>query len=139
MIPRSIPFAPIFVAAPAVPAVAVEFDGPKIEALTGRKGALNANEGVFKVGFPRTEVKAVVDGDFAMHEDEVQPTLKALRKGGINIVAIHQHVLGEQPRIIFLHFRGRGPAVAPARTVKSALDIQAVRSRGGTQTPGMRP
>jgi hypothetical protein len=63
-----------------------------------------------------------VDGDFAMHEDELQPVLKALLASGINVVAIHQHMTGEQPRIMFLHYWGRGRAADLARGVKSALD-----------------
>src|SRR5213079_3328401 len=51
---------------------------------------------------------AVIDGDFAMLEPELQPVLKSLRKSGINVVAIHQHMTGEQPRVLFLHYWGVG-------------------------------
>src|SRR5688572_11176398 len=61
---------------------------------------------------------AVVDGDFAVTEDELQPVLKSLRAAGINIVAIHQHMTHEEPRIIFLHYWGRGKAIELARAVK---------------------
>ena len=73
-------------------------------------------------GFAGTDDAAVVDGDFAMHEDELQPVLKALLASGINVVAIHQHMTGEQPRIMFLHYWGQGRAADLARGVKSALD-----------------
>jgi hypothetical protein len=65
---------------------------------------------------------ATVDGDFAMLESELQRVLKTLRKGGINIVAIHQHMAGEQPRILFLHYWGLGRPADLARTVVAALD-----------------
>ena len=52
----------------------------------------------------------MVDGDFAMYEDEVQGVLKALRAAGINVVAIHNHMTHEQPRVVFLHYWAVGPA-----------------------------
>ena len=64
---------------------------------------------------------AVVDGDFAITEDELQPALKALRVAKINIVAIHSHMTHEQPRILFLHYWGRGSAKDLANAVKGAL------------------
>ena len=64
-----------------------------------------------------------MDGDFAMLEPELQPVLKALRRAGINIVAIHQHMAGEQPRILFLHYWGVGPAESLARGLRTALDV----------------
>ena len=67
---------------------------------------------------------AVVDGDFAMLEGELQAVLKALRRANINVVAIHNHMTGEEPRIMFLHFWGKGPAEDLARGLKSALDTQ---------------
>ena len=58
--------------------------------------------------FAGTDDKAIVDGDFAMLESELQTVLKKLRSANINIVAIHNHMTGENPRIIFLHFWGVG-------------------------------
>ena len=72
--------------------------------------------------FSGTDERAVVDGDFAMLEPELQPVLKALRHAGILIVAIHQHMTGEEPRIMFLHYWGVGSAVELARGLRSALD-----------------
>src|SRR5204862_4074426 len=60
--------------------------------------------------FAGTDDNAVVDGDFAMLEDELQPVLKSLRKNNINIVAIHQHMTHETPRTLFLHYWGKGNA-----------------------------
>jgi hypothetical protein len=65
---------------------------------------------------------AFVDGDFAVEQGELQNVLKALRKNGVNIVAIHSHMENENPRIIFLHYWGVGPAEALAKSVKAALD-----------------
>jgi len=119
-------------------------DPQKIEAqLGGYKGALAS--GVYKVVIGRTtkmgghgvgkamgvntwaafagsDDKAVVDGDFAMLESELQAVLKALRGGGIDVVAIHNHMTGESPRILFLHFWGVGRTEELARTLKAALD-----------------
>ena len=75
--------------------------------------------------FGGTDDNAVVDGDFAVSEGELQPVLKALRAGGINIVAIHSHMTGESPRILFLHYWGRGKAAELAATVRRALDLTA--------------
>lgn len=71
--------------------------------------------------FAGTDDNAIVDGDFAVTEDELQPALKTLRKGEINIVAIHSHMTHENPRILFLHYWGRGPAKDLANAVKGAL------------------
>ena len=67
---------------------------------------------------------AVVDGDFAMLESELQPVLKALRAAKINVVAIHSHMTHEQPRIMFLHFWGKGPADDLARGIQAARAMQ---------------
>jgi len=74
--------------------------------------------------FAGTDDNAVVDGDFACLEGELQGVLKSLRSGGINIVAIHQHMTLEEPRYIFLHYWGRGKSVDLAKTAKSAIDTQ---------------
>jgi hypothetical protein len=74
--------------------------------------------------FAGSDDKAMVDGDFAMTEDELQPVLKAMRAGGINIVAIHQHMTHETPRIVFLHYWGKGKATDLAKTLKTALQAQ---------------
>lgn len=117
-----------------------------IEDVLAAKG--QANSGMFKVVIGRTakahgghevtkemgvntwaafagsDDNAVVDGDFAMLEDELQGVLKALRKADINIVAIHHHMAGETPRILFLHYWGRGSTATLARGLKAALDTQ---------------
>src|SRR5262249_49937041 len=102
-----------------------KLDPAKIEAVLGGKGELA--RGVYKVVIGRTtkmggvevgkamgvntwaafagsDDNAVVDGDFAMMEWELQGVLKALRKAGIDVVAIHNHMTMEQPRVMFLHY-----------------------------------
>jgi hypothetical protein len=118
--------------------------GAGIDAVLGSKG--QAKDGMFKVtigrkatmpcgcevasemgvntwaGFAGTDQDALVDGDFVMLESELQPVLKSLRKDSINIVAIHNHMTMEEPRYLFLHYWGRGPAAELAKAVKNALD-----------------
>jgi hypothetical protein len=122
-------------------------DGAKLEAVFGVKG--QAKDGIFKAtmgrkvtascgctvgkamgvntwaAFAGNDDNAAVDGDFAVAEGELQSVLKTLRAGGINIVAIHHHMSGEAPRILFLHYWGRGKAVDLAAAVKKALDLTA--------------
>src|SRR5206468_7866742 len=74
--------------------------------------------------FAGADDNAVVDGDFAVLEDQLQPVLKSLRNGGINIVAIHHHMTHEEPRILFLPSCGKGKSSDLARAVKAALDTQ---------------
>jgi hypothetical protein len=117
-------------------------DPAKLDAAFGKKG--DFKDGVYKATWGRTtkvrgmtmgntmgvntwaalagsDDKAVIDGDFAMLEPEMQNVLKALRHNGINIVAIHSHMSGEQPRVLFLHYWGIGPAADLAKGVKAAL------------------
>jgi Domain of Unknown Function (DUF1259) len=71
--------------------------------------------------FAGSDDNAVVDGDFAVTEDELQPVLKSLLKNKINIVAIHQHMTHEEPRIMFFHYWGRGAAKNLAQAVKGGF------------------
>src|SRR5213592_2113879 len=71
--------------------------------------------------FAGSDDNAIVDGDFAVTEDELQPVLKSLLKDKINIVAIHQHMTHEQPRMMFFHYWGRGSAKDLAQAVKGGL------------------
>jgi hypothetical protein len=118
-------------------------DPGRIEAILGAKGTLAG--GVYKVvigrttrmhghemaaamgvntwaAFAGTNDRAVVDGDFAMREPELQGVLKALRHAGILVVAIHHHMTGEEPRILFLHYWGLGRTEDLARGLRAALD-----------------
>ena len=71
--------------------------------------------------FAGSDDNAVVDGDFAVTEDELQPVLRSLLKDKINIVAIHQHMTHEEPRIMFFHYWGRGRAKDLAQAIKGAI------------------
>ena len=71
--------------------------------------------------FAGSDDNAIVDGDFAVIEDELQPVLKSLIKDKINIVAIHQHMTHEEPRIMFFHYWGRGRARDLANAIKGGL------------------
>jgi hypothetical protein len=130
---------------PLIDPSSITLDPSKIEAIFGTKG--DFNKGVAKwtwgktttmggqavgnamgvntwAAFVGSDAQAVVDGDFAMYESELQDVLKALRHANINIVAIHNHMTTENPRIIFLHFWGIGSTQNLAKGLKSALDTQ---------------
>lgn len=119
--------------------------GPLVEKIFGVKG--QTKDGMFKVvigrqtnagygknlvgknmgvntwaAFAGVNDNAIVDGDFAVLEDELQPVLKVLRNANINIVAIHNHMTHENPRIIFLHYWGQGHVSELASALKNALD-----------------
>jgi hypothetical protein len=79
--------------------------------------------------FSGADERAAVDGDFIMTAGEVQPVLRALRKAGIHVVALHNHMVGEQPPFYFTHFWGKGPADKLAEGIRSALDAQKEASR----------
>jgi hypothetical protein len=90
--------------------------------LTEMGAPINARMGLNTwAAFVGTNDKAAIAGDVAMLANEVQPVLKALRKNGIDVVAIHQHMTGTQPTIYFLHYWGTGPADQLARAFKVAL------------------
>ena len=74
--------------------------------------------------FAGSDTNAIVDGDFVMFEPEVQSVLKALRGAGINIVAIHNHMVEESPRTVFLHYWGVGSTRELAQGLKAALETQ---------------
>jgi hypothetical protein len=75
--------------------------------------------------FSGSDELAAVDGDFIMRAEEVQPVLHALRKADIHIVALHNHMIGEQPAVYFTHFWAKGNASQLAQGLRSALDAQA--------------
>lgn len=119
---------------------------PLLDSIIGHKGEMN--KGVYKYTIGRPDValqehgipvsafagfntwaawqgipgRAAVAGDFAMLENEVEPVIKALIESGIEVVAVHNHMVHEQPRIFFLHYWGVGPAEKLARGFRAALD-----------------
>lgn len=107
-----------------------EENGPVYKITIGRDdlemkemgATINARMGLNTwAAFVGTNDDAAVAGDIAMLESEVQPTLKALRAHGLEVVAIHHHMINSRPVIIFLHYWGRGPAENLATAFKAAL------------------
>jgi hypothetical protein len=91
--------------------------------LTEMGAAINARMGLNSwAAFAGTDADAQIAGDIAMRESEVNSVLKALRSHGLNVVAIHHHILSTQPPVIFLHYWGRGPAVQLAAGFRAAMD-----------------
>ncbi len=126
--------------------VRTTLDTDEIARILGHEGEMS--RGVYKVTIGRPEVnlrahgvpvttfmgfntwaawqgtpeRAAVAGDFTMLEDEVAPVIKSLVENGIEVVAVHNHMVHEEPRIFFLHYWGVGPAEQLARGLKAALD-----------------
>lgn len=96
----------------------------------GREGKMHGVEVGASMGlttwaaFSGSHEYAAVDGDFIMTAPEVQPVLKTLRKHGIHIVALHNHMIGEEPAFYFTHFWGKGPAEELAKGIRAALEAQ---------------
>ena len=122
------------------------FDLPALNAIVKYTGAVNGPTYKYTVGRDDLQVLAMgaemtaaiglnswasfagssnaahVAGDIAMLESEVNPVIRALRANNLEVVAVHNHMLGDQPRMIFLHYYGRGPAAQLARGFRAALD-----------------
>jgi len=117
--------------APLEAALGVKGQSNQFKIVIGRTASMHGVSVAKEMGintwasFGGSDDAAVVDGDFAMLENELQPVLRAMRKEGINIVAIHQHMSHEQPRYLFLHYWGKGKAVDLAQSLKRFLDAQA--------------
>src|SRR6266436_4672399 len=131
---------------PASPQQDIGIDTAGIEQALGAKGKING--GVFQVGIPRNESiteggmkvpnsmglstalnfqptgggKAAITGDFVLIGSEVNPVIQALRSNGINVTALHSHMLDEQPRLFFMHFWANDDAVKLAKGLRAAVD-----------------
>jgi hypothetical protein len=131
-------------AAPA-PAAAIDLDTTAVARALGASG--NVNGGVYQVNVPRTETiledgnelppamgvatainfqptgggKAAITGDFVMRGSEVNNVIRALQQGGIQVTALHSHMLTEEPRLFFMHFWANDDAVKLAGTLHDAL------------------
>jgi hypothetical protein len=107
-----------------------------VKVTIGREGVMHGVKVAGSMGlttwaaFSGTDELAAVDGDFIMTAAEVQPVLRALRKAGVHVVALHNHMVGEQPAFIFTHFWGKGKAEELARALKTALDAQKQAAAG---------
>ena len=136
---------------PAVPAAspppAVDLDTAALEKALGHKG--NANGGVYQFSVPRAETiseggmtvapalgtaislnfqptgggKAAITGDFVMIGSEVNPVLKALRQHGIEVTALHSHMIDDSPHLYFMHFWANDDAQKLAQGLRAALDL----------------
>jgi hypothetical protein len=142
------PFTP---SAPApTPAPAIELDTAQLDQIIGTKG--NVNGGVYQFNVPRRDPitesgmtvptamgsanainfqptgggRAAITGDFVITGDEVNPMIKALRANGIEVTALHSHMLTEQPRVFFMHFWANDDAMKLAKGIRAALDKTAV-------------
>ena len=92
--------------------------------LTEMGANINARMGLNTwAAFVGSDQNAAIAGDVAMLQSEVAPVLKALRKNGLDVVAIHHHMIGVRPMIIFLHYWGEGPAEKLAAGFRAALDV----------------
>jgi len=134
----------------AGPAPAVDLDTAKLDQIMGVKGT--ASGGVYQFGVPRRDPstengmqvntplgganainfqptgngKAAITGDFLVTGNEVNPLIRALRAGDIEVTAIHSHMLDEQPRMFFIHFWANDDAQKLARNVRTALETTAI-------------
>ena len=122
-------------------------DQKKIEGILGRSGKVNG--GILQFGIPRAEKitdaamvippsmgvgtainfqptgdgKAAITGDFVLLGQEVNPVMKALREHGIDVTALHSHMLSEEPRLLFMHFWANEDAARLAQGLRAALDL----------------
>jgi hypothetical protein len=139
---------PLTAPAAASPPPAIDLDTAQLDQIIGAKG--QANGGVYQFGVPRRDPitengmqvapagpmgvatainfqptgggKAAITGDFVLTGEEVNPVIKALRANGIEVTAIHSHMLTEQPRLIFMHFWANDDAIKLAKGLRAALD-----------------
>ncbi len=135
----------------AQPTAAFPLDTARIKDVLGYGGTINA--GVYQVSVPRGETvqadgmvvppsmgvatainfeptagaKAAITGDFVLTAKEVNPVIQALRSGGIEVTAVHSHMLTEEPRLFFLHYWANADAVELARALRGALDRMNVK------------
>ena len=134
----------------AGPAPAIDLDTAKLDQIMGVKGT--AAGGVYQFGVPRRDPamesgtrvntplgganainfqptgngKAAITGDFLVTGNEVNPLIRALRAGDIEVTAIHSHMLDEQPRMFFIHFWANDDALKLAHNVRTALETTAI-------------
>jgi hypothetical protein len=135
----------------ASPTVAVDLDAAAIDAALGFKGT--ANGGVYQFGIPRSEPiteggmavppalgtatainfqptgggKAAITGDFVLLGQEVNVVLKTLRDNGIEVTALHSHMINDSPHLFFMHFWANADAITLAKHLRAALDLMNVK------------
>ena len=142
-------------------ALAADLDTARIDELTGLKGKMNEKEGVYKVTFPRNDVKVVVDGwtmppfmglgtwaaftatkdgamvmgDTVLFEDEVNAAMSAALDNGLNVTALHNHFFFDHPKVYFMHIDGEGAVDKLAGAVRKVYDAIKANSRSQSATP----
>src|SRR3954468_18249261 len=135
---------------------AAPFDTAKIDQITGLKGKLNEKESVYRVTFPRSDVKVVVDGwtmppfmglgtwaaftqgsntdvmvmgDTVIFEDEVNPAMSVALENGLSVTALHNHFFFDRPKVYFMHIEGQGTIEQLAGAVRKVYDkIKEIRA-----------
>jgi biotin operon repressor len=85
--------------------------------------------------FHRVPKGAMIMGDLVLTEDEVGPVMKTLQEGGVQVTALHNHLLGESPKIMYVHMGGVGDPVKMAATVKAAVALTKTPPPGGSPAP----
>jgi hypothetical protein len=101
-----------------------------VKATIGREGTMHGAKVAGSMGlttwaaFSGSDELAAVDGDFIMTAAEVQPVLRALRKSGLHIVALHNHMIGEMPTMYFTHFWGKDSVKNLASGLRTVLEAQ---------------
>lgn len=90
--------------------------------LMGKKLSMEMMELAFHFSFEQVGGQTAVMGELALLQEEVNPVLDELRKGNLEISAIHNHMIHEQPRILYLHFQGIGDMELQAKSIKAAID-----------------
>ena len=88
----------------------------------GKKMSAGSMDVAFHAAFEKVDTGTAVMGELALLEDEVNPVIDELRKGGLEISALHNHMLYERPRILFVHFQGIGDMREQANAIKSAIE-----------------
>jgi hypothetical protein len=130
-------------------ALAADLDTARIDQITGLKGKFNEKEGVYKVTFPRNDLKIIVDGwtmppfmglgtwaaftkgvhteamvmgDTVLFEDEVNAAMSAALDNGLSVTALHNHFFFDQPKVYFMHIEGEGTVDKLAGAVRKVYD-----------------
>lgn len=88
----------------------------------GKKLSPKTMELVFHFAFENVDNQTAVMGELALLEEEINPVLDELRKGNIEVSALHNHMIHEQPRILYMHFQGLGDMNQQAKTIKKAIE-----------------
>lgn len=112
-----------------------DITGEVVKVTIGREGRMHGRPVGGSMGlttwaaFTGSDRLAAVDGDVIMTAEEVQPVLRALRRADFHVVALHNHMVGEQPAFYFVHFWGKGPVAELAQGFRRVLDAQRAHAK----------